>query len=66
MLPMAQAVCDSVGSAKSTFPGRVHTGRQKNWPTQLNSVAYTAEESLDEGVTRPDYWRFQNTGYPNT
>lgn len=46
---MAQAVCNLVGKAKGMFPSRVHTAKQKNWPTQLNRAAYT-EESLDEGV----------------
>lgn len=49
MLPMAQAVCDLVSRAKDVFPSRVHTARQKNWPTQLNRAAHT-EDSLDEGV----------------
>lgn len=49
MLSMDQAVHNSVGRAKGMFPSRVHTARQKNWPTQLNRAGYT-EESLDEGV----------------
>lgn len=46
---MAQAVCHSVSRAKDMLPSRVHTARQKNWPTQLNRAAYT-KESLAEGI----------------
>lgn len=46
---MAQAACDLVSRAKGIFPGRVHAGRKKNWLTQLNRAAYTAEQPLDEG-----------------